>query len=226
MSCTPEIERAVDALLSIAAATEEGRLAALSEEQRSLLKQTAGAVLETLNVALVFLAGFDDANDGGPVSGKLPETTRAWVHRVERRRSGALIGGVVASSICGLLEGYIVAMTPRRVTPTHIAKLRAAGIATKDDAKVLKDLTRRVKPTTNQEPADWIRALREAFDVTLEPVEEQVLVDLIMHRNLYSHDPAQAVARNIAPVDIKCWTLAALHLCHRIGAPADLAPTT
>jgi hypothetical protein len=215
VACTPEIESALDAVVDDARATEATRLSALSEEDRTRLQQTIRAMTEVLHVGFVFFAAFQDAAEGGEVSKKLPEATRSWVQKVDRRRSGGLMASIVASGICGHLEGYIVAMTPLRVTAARIGALRTARAVSGDHAKVLKDLSRRVKPTTNQEPAEWVRALREAFDVTLEPAEERML-----HRNLYSHNPSSAVQRIVSGADVKCWWAAAMNLCHRIGAPA------
>jgi len=220
MTCTPAVESALDALLQDALATETARLALLSAQDRVRLQQTIGAMQEVLHVAFVFFAGFQDAAAGGKVLTLMPPATVRWVHHVDRRRSGGMIAGPTASGICGLLEGYIVAMTPVRVTAGRIAALRAAGLAKKDDASTLKDLSRRVKPTSNQEPAAWVRALGEAFEVALDSAEERALIDLIAHRNRYSHDPGAAVQDSLAGEDIKCWVLAAIHLCHRIGAPA------
>lgn len=204
------IERDLDAQMPDPA-SDQARLNALPEPRRAIYVAHQGAIVDCLHVARVFFAGFDS------IAASLASDPDPWVASVPRPRSGGRICGMVATSVCAVVEGYVRAMAPERLAPAVLSAWRTCfeGLP-KQDEKLEKQILRSVLPSSFEGPV-WVTKAELLFGIDLTEAERTTLRDLSEFRNIYMHDPAKAAALGMSGEKLKCWTLAAILLCKRIA---------
>ena len=182
------------------------------------LGQLVGAGVECLSIGIIYLHGFKEIEDGGPVGGEVPTKVQEWVGSVDKKRSAARLAGMIASSICSELEGFIMEVVPSKMSSGGLAASRKKDSKlSADDDKAWGTVSARLKPTVKAEGSKWAGWLETALSVTLTPEEKDTLIDMITFRNEYVHDPPTAFSKTISGEHLKCWALASMILCHRIA---------
>jgi hypothetical protein len=211
-------EHVLDKIAEQILKADQPTLHALPSSEREALKAHVQGIVSTLSVGLVFLEGFEEIAQQGELASKVSAEFKQWVSQVPRNESGGRIAGMIAASICSVLEDYIVDLVPTKLTPTRISALRLTEPKLSlDDGKAREQLARRVKPSVRAKGSEWIAALNVVFSVSPTAEEVETLVDMITFRNEYIHKPPTAFARAIVGEHLKCWTLAAMILCNRLA---------
>ena len=218
MAFTTAYEQPLDALATQFAQQDAARIIALPPAEHRALKLRVDALAECIAIALVFLEGFDDIATGGALHKRASADLQKWVASVPRTQSGTRLAGMVASSLCSVLEDYIVDTTQLKVGAAQLVRIRTLDPKLHaQDGPAVDQLLKKVKPSVKAAGVDWVAALALVFGVALTVEESETLVDLITFRNLYIHEPPSAFAMTITGEHIKCWTVAATVLCYRLA---------
>jgi len=218
MTFSASHESTLDTLHATLAEQNIERRKLLPPAEAERLEAHVAGLGECVAVALVFFHGFNDIVVAGENAHGVTPELRRWVTSVPRHQSGTRLAGMTASSLCAVLEDYIVDTCRNRLSPTTLAQLRAVDATLQpDDAKAIGQLLKRVKPSARTDGSTWINALRLVFGVVLTTEESDTLIDLLTFRNKYIHDPRSAFAQSITGEHMKCWTVSATILCRRIA---------
>jgi len=90
----------------------------------NLLLNYQPAIRDINSISLIFLTGFDEIARGGELSNSVTPNVREWVQNVPRQRSGTRLAGMVAVSLCSILEEFIVQIGAAKITPEVETRLR------------------------------------------------------------------------------------------------------
>jgi hypothetical protein len=217
MPFEPRYESALDSLLIQLGEQVATRSPPLPTAESQALQSHVAGIAECVTVAIVFLQGFEAIAASGSAHLKVSQAVERWVASVPRSQSGGRIAGMVASSICAVLEDYI-RDAARTKLPSQLSRIRSViPTLPARDADAIERLVRNVKPSVKASGADWVSALQLAFDVVLSQEEADTAVDMIALRNVYVHNPASVATESITGERTKCWATSAIALCHRVA---------
>lgn len=211
------VEASLEALLAKLAKDDDAKLTALPSADLQSLQTHRAAIEECITVGIIFLKGFDGIMVNGPLRKLASAPVQNWVDRVPRGQSATRIAGMIASSICSVLEGFIVDVVPPKITDAQIATARKVEPhLDADDEMARVVLAGRLKPSTRGGGEKWLRRLDRMLSVVPTAAEADTLLHMVAFRNQYIHDPPTAFSQMITGEHLKCWPLAAITLCHRI----------
>src|ERR1700690_2021918 len=100
----PEFEKDLEAALD--PADDRGLIKLLSPEDLACREIVMQGITDLMEVVLIYIAGFSNIQDDGPLAAVVNEETRKWVKSVGSRSPWTL-GGVVAHRTCSILEYYL-----------------------------------------------------------------------------------------------------------------------
>jgi hypothetical protein len=218
MTFDTKFEAVLDTLLYKFATNDSVKVQVLSTVNNQRLKSLFRSVEECLTVGIIFLEGFKEIIIGGDINARVSQKTKEWVASVPHAQSGGRIAGMMATSICSVLEDFIVDAGRTKLTTTKLAIIRIANpMVSNDDNKARTTLLKNIKPSVRADGTTWITALKMIFSFTLTTEESETLIDMITFRNQYVHDPQTAFSKTITGEQLKCWAVATMILCHRVA---------
>jgi hypothetical protein len=174
-------------------------------------------VTDIISAQLVYFAGFKAIQEGVIGAGEVLEEVRSWVHTVPRARSGGIGAGAAASTLCSLLEDFIVDRGNQVIDAAAIARLRVPRNLPADDIEAKKVLIGKAKPSVKADGKKWLGVLEDVFGVRPHQAVVNALLDMISFRNVFVHAPSEAYAAPMTGDQVKCWALATLIVARDIA---------
>jgi hypothetical protein len=189
--------------------------AALSTNPR--FDALATGVNDILSAQLVYFAGFKAIQEGVIGPDAVLAVVRSWVQTVPRARSGGIGAGVAASTLCSILEDFIVDWGTQVIDTAVIARLRAPRGLPADDGEAKKTLIQKAKPSVKADGKKWLRVLDDVFGARPQQAVMDALLDMISFRNAFVHAPSEAYMAPMTGDQVKCWALATLIVARDIA---------